>query len=380
MFKKLFLLLILTVAAIGLRIGYDNLTFSDCEADSSSIPEAAVAASKDLPAPTLASADQAPTFVVEQTALDAHELLKGDVHHFVFPVKNTGIGKLEIVVRPTCGCTLAKYDRFIEPGKTGKVEAELRTSSLQGKVQKRLTVETNDPKKPKVDLLIAATIQPVVEVVPIGSPQVALSFNQTTSKDYQVKLHDRTPVEIKSISCSVPYATVQYREGEAPAERGNLFPNTATKNYLIQLTIAKNAPAGQSEFALTLQTTSTREPTTAVRIFCEKGIITLPPAITFNSQQASAERIVTLSKRNGSFHIKRVSSPDSQFQIVQEEMTTKVGTTFRLRIKKSGTQSDLIASQLKVETDDPDQSFLEIPIAVINQQLPALANTEYQPY
>ena len=63
----------------------------------------------------------APAILVEKPLVDGGEVLRGDLVHADFTVKNTGEAPLEIVAKPGCGCTLVEYDKTIPPGGAGHV-------------------------------------------------------------------------------------------------------------------------------------------------------------------------------------------------------------------------------------------------------------------
>jgi len=84
-----------------------------------------------------------------------------------YEIRNTGDEDLEIThVIPACGCTVAEYDKIIRPGETGKVHAEINTSLLGERSKRYITVYTNDPKRPVVQLVYDAIVIPQLEIHP----------------------------------------------------------------------------------------------------------------------------------------------------------------------------------------------------------------------
>jgi hypothetical protein len=49
-------------------------------------------------------------------------------------------------------------------GKTGQIEAKINTSSLTGPVEKRITINSNDPRSAEVTLTIKAVIEPEIGI------------------------------------------------------------------------------------------------------------------------------------------------------------------------------------------------------------------------
>src|SRR5436190_16675626 len=87
-------------------------------------------------------------------------------HEFVFT--NVGNQRLEITeARPSCGCTTAgKWDKEVEPGKTGVIPVEFNSSGYAGSVTKAVTVVCNDPANPSVTLYLIGTIWKPIDVTP----------------------------------------------------------------------------------------------------------------------------------------------------------------------------------------------------------------------
>ena len=63
-----------------------------------------------------------PKAVPVEAVVDAGTVAKGEKIKTTFEIKNEGDQTLEITdVRPSCGCTIATYDKTVAPGKVGKV-------------------------------------------------------------------------------------------------------------------------------------------------------------------------------------------------------------------------------------------------------------------
>jgi len=85
-----------------------------------------------------------------------------------FLVKNTGTADLEIKkVQPACGCTTAELEKnIIPPGDSAKVAAKLSLAGRSGEVQKPINIESNDPTKPTLQLLIKGIVSADFQISP----------------------------------------------------------------------------------------------------------------------------------------------------------------------------------------------------------------------
>lgn len=85
-----------------------------------------------------------------------------------FTFQNAGEAELQVQKpAPSCGCTVAgvKPDR-LKPGEKGELVFTLNLGNIRGAVEKHITVPSNDPQTPSVNLTIKANVQQVFEVNP----------------------------------------------------------------------------------------------------------------------------------------------------------------------------------------------------------------------
>ena len=91
----------------------------------------------------------------------------------------------------------------------------------------------------------------------------------------------------------------------------------------------------------------------------------MPPSLYLGAIDSTTAlpvmQTVTLMKNDGAFHIRKVASDDPKLQIQQE--TVKDGSQYRLTVTyKGGWPAGAVRGNISVETDDPRQSTIEIPV------------------
>ena len=112
-------------------------------------------------------AEAQPGAVFSETVIDVGAVHKGERASYEFIVRNEGDQALQITeVKPSCGCTVAEYDKTIKPGGTGKITAVVDTTNFKGPIAKSVKVFTNDPINPRVNLVIKANVKTHVEIEP----------------------------------------------------------------------------------------------------------------------------------------------------------------------------------------------------------------------
>lgn len=105
-------------------------------------------------------ADQ-PTIVFVETAFDGGEILAGEILEHQYAFQNTGKAALRITsVKASCGCTASKPNKEeFAPGEAGYITASFNSRGRGGKQLKTITVETNDPKNPRVVLKLQTDVK-----------------------------------------------------------------------------------------------------------------------------------------------------------------------------------------------------------------------------
>lgn len=97
-----------------------------------------------------------------------------------FIIHNDGEGVLTIQAKPTCGCTIAEYDKTVEPGGQGKVKTILSTGNYTTAYRKTINVTTNDPEKKMVPLTLSGEVKQKIKIELISAnrpPIVQASIN-----------------------------------------------------------------------------------------------------------------------------------------------------------------------------------------------------------
>src|SRR5262245_41855204 len=88
---------------------------------------------------------RAPRMVVPFTSFDFGDVYKGEALSQIFVIKNEGNADLNVELSATCSCEITWVDRIIAPGKEGRAQIEVDTSSQAGVTKKFAILHTNDP-------------------------------------------------------------------------------------------------------------------------------------------------------------------------------------------------------------------------------------------
>lgn len=103
---------------------------------------------------------KAPKLYFAETQHDFGSVISGKVVDYTFKFKNTGKSTLEIKdIKTSCGCTAAVVSsKKLESGQEGTLRVELDTKNREGKMNRNITIQSNDPEEPNKVLIIFADV------------------------------------------------------------------------------------------------------------------------------------------------------------------------------------------------------------------------------
>lgn len=180
-----------------------------------------------------------PKLVAPQDTYDFGHVTQGDAVPFTFTLRNDGDQELVITnVRPSCGCTaaLASSDR-VPPGGEATVTGEVKSATLQDRIAKTVTVESNDPTTPRLTLTVTGVVDVPFHVEPqylhFGQVREGTGAEQTVT--LTVNDPAKLPVTIEKIETNHPQlsAEVAPRAGEDPP-----------RQFDITVRVSPDAPRG----------------------------------------------------------------------------------------------------------------------------------------
>jgi hypothetical protein len=307
-----------------------------------------------------------PKLEVPEKILDKGIVAKGDVVEAHFKLVNEGSETLVVKsVRPTCGCTVADYDREIAAGGTGWVKAKLDTADFSGPVSKSILVMTNDPQDPTVSLVIKAEVKPYVEVLP--RPLIrfnALKYEQMTQKVTIVSGDGQRDFKVTGVDSSVPYLKPSVRQ----LAKEEYMPGRPGPQYEVALSLAEDAPMGPVNAQLSVTTDHPKAKTVAIKVY---GVVrallhVTPPQIQFGTVEAKSNpgrNVIVVNNRTGGGGVEVTSADvtdsafDATVSAIEEGRRYQVTVTIKPDAEP-GTRDAL----LKLATSDPEFPELTVPV------------------
>jgi hypothetical protein len=233
------------------------------------------------------AADGGPLAAIAEPVLDKGEVPVGETIEAVFEIANQGDQPLEITeVRPSCGCTVAEFDEVIQPGGTGKVTARVDTTSIIGPNAKSVTVFTNDPENPRIQLTVKSEVKPFLGMNPGYARFTSFVHEDRDQTSTQLLAAPGfRGLEILGVDSPQPFIQVSYREAR-DAERDETMPG---KQWRIDVTLSKEAPVGPVADHVLIHTNHPKQKRIEIPVsgFVRPMVAVTPPAVNFGKVDTS---------------------------------------------------------------------------------------------
>jgi len=329
---------------------------------------ALVAAVAVLVLPTVVAAqgavDGAPKLLVPEKILDLGTVPQGDVVDAVFRLVNEGNGMLQVkAVRPTCGCTVADFDREIKAGASGTIKAKLDTTGFNGAISKSLLVLTNDSDTPSMSLVIRAMVQPFLEILP--RPLVrfnAVQFEQANQKVTVVSAVEQD-FEISGVKSSVPYISADVRK----LEGSDVIEGKNTPQYEVTLGLEDDAPIGPITAQIEVFTNHPKAKKTTLKVF---GVVrallhVTPSQLQFGTVEAAMKpgrNLILINNREDSpVNVTGVEIDDQVFE--PKIFTIEEGKRYQVTVSvKPEAVAGNYDATLTIRTTDEQFSEISVPV------------------
>jgi hypothetical protein len=229
--------------------------------------------------------------------------------------KNTGIATLEISnVKGSCGCTVpALTKKTYEPGESGEIDVKYSPKGKKGVQSVNVTISSNDPLQPTLNVALKAEIKPMLSVEP-----PVVQFGQAgrgEAKPQTLKILNRLPdVTITQVSTSTPRVLAKVVDTKDVEVNGEKLKETT-----VEVSVAPDAGVGMLNESLTIRTSdSARTLNAYVSGEVLGNFMTTPQQVSFN--QLSPGQPIT-----NSFKVQ--SRSGKPFKITSVSATPAPGTT-----------------------------------------------------
>jgi hypothetical protein len=200
----------------------------------------------------------------EKTEIELHPKPSDKESVATFKYENKGKTTVNIKnVRSSCGCTVASLKKNeVAPGEKGELVATFNIGGRTGMQQKIVTVETDDPSQPQINLLLKANIAQALELQPTFV--YWQNGEALKAKKIVAKVGKEFGVSNMTVESSSPVFTATVQKGDADGEFViSVVPTDTSKQANATLTIKSDLP--QPYYATVAVTAPAAQPATAGR-------------------------------------------------------------------------------------------------------------------
>ncbi|HUJ71451.1 MAG TPA: DUF1573 domain-containing protein [Verrucomicrobiae bacterium] len=159
----------------------------------------------------------APKIQFDKTVYDFGATSLVDSVTGTFTFQNAGDGELKVSPpKPSCGCTVASVKPSdLKPGEKGELVFKVNVGSAHGALEKHITVPSNDPASPNINLTIKAEMKQVVEINPGAVSVGALRQGMTSNAVVMIRRTDGKKLVISKVETSskIVQARIEPAEG-----------------------------------------------------------------------------------------------------------------------------------------------------------------------
>ena len=306
-----------------------------------------------------------PKATIAEPLKDVGTVSKGDkiVHDFV--IKNEGDADLQITnVQPACGCTVADFDKVIKPGQTGKVHAVVDSSTFSGPISKGVSVFTNDPEHPQIELTIHAKVEPYISIKPGYARYITVQGEPLEGNIAQTLwAPDGTAWDITSVDSPYPFLAVTFHEAK-PEER---LPDAKGKQWKVEMKLSNQAKVGPLSDYVTVHTNHPKQKIVQIPVsgFVRPVVATTPPNADFGKIELKEPLKKALNIRNFATEPIKVTSVDPSLPkgIETKLETLEEGREYQVRIiLNPELAKGPFLGKLVIHTDSPKVPTLEVEV------------------
>lgn len=295
--------------------------------------------------------------------VDLGPIPRGQEIRHEFVIENRGDAPLVITeVEPSCGCTVASYDKRIEPGAKGRVGAVVKTEGFRGPIAKSLSVYTNDPENPRIVLVIKAILREMVEVDP-GYVRFRAVVGEPAQPSVQtVWSADRQDLEVLGVESPYPFVEAEVR----PAADGERKDGIEGRQWRLTVTLAPDAPPGPLADHLQLRTNHPDQKIVQVPL---SGLVrpvlgVTPPVANFGKRELVEPYVASLEVHNFATREVSLGAVESDVAGLSGQVEPiKEGRRFQLRVTLDPSMpKGEFEGKLRIATDNPVQPLLEVEV------------------
>lgn len=310
----------------------------------------------------------APKARADERTYNFGEVMDGAKVEHDFEIYNDGAVVLQILsVRAGCGCTATESDRKIEPGKKGKVHVTFDTRGKGKNARTSVSVQTNDPMNPLIELRMEGSAKQLIEMSPSGEVRFGrLEIDKNAPAKVKVTSNLSKPIKLELMPSGA----------QADAFKVSVSEIKPGKEFEVTVTPQPPFPEGSVTADLQFATGAAEPPTVNIRasMYNPPAIECLPESIVLGAPPArETPRIVTVT-HNGTGEMKVLSASSSDPAIKTSVLEQAAGRTYKVlcQIPAGYRVPPGKNIEIKITTDSASKKEIVVPVTMASAPQTAL--------
>lgn len=300
-----------------------------------------------------------PAIRFEATTVDAGTVPAGGKTQVRFKVRNAGGAPLHITrADGDCGCLTTNFPHELKPGTSGEILATYEPLvRADGKLERRIHVESDDPRQPKVDLTVSSNVIPFLKIEPAMIAQL-VSRGKTYTKEILLTPRVGSKLKVLGAVSTSPQVSAKLLPPD---------PRDPQRTYRLKVTMGPYSGLGDWSSKVTLKTTEPKLPVTEVGVaaLALDDVVVSPkevsvPTIPADPTGEKELRRIQVFRRNG--HVKVLKVETGIPLLAGKIQPTTPNQFYEISLRRTGKwKSGRAASVIRITTDDTAHPVLTVP-------------------
>lgn len=291
------------------------------------------------------------------------ETTQGEIVDLPVEVENHGTGVAMMDAQGDCGCIVPESAPLVKPNEKGTISLRLETVEYSLPLERKVTVFTNDPDHAVTEIPVKINVHPRYRFInPIG-PMVLVDEK---AKDFDMYLvfPDGQDMKVGPFTVQgIPGATVTSEAWQGSiADEERKEPAQTRHGFHVRVHLPANLPNGRLTGGVSTMTNSLNFSNLYYNFYVQRGILAAPHDLFLGEVGKTPKTATILLLRPGKpFAIRNVKT-SAPFLVASAEPGAKPGE-MKVNVNYTGAAaSGEISEMLTVETDDPKQPVIKIPV------------------
>jgi hypothetical protein len=244
------------------------------------------------------------------------------------------------------------------------VHVVVDTVTFNGPVAKGVTVFTNDPANPQIELTVRAKVEPYIAVKP-GFARYTIVRGEAKEGTIVQTLFapDGEPMDVLKVDSPWPYLEVSFRE----AQEGERLPDIKVKQWRVETKLSSEAPVGPLAGYVTVHTNHAKQKVVEIPVsgFVRPVMAVTPPKADFGKIEVKEPLRRVLDVKNFATEPIKVIGVETTGQGIEAKVEPlEEGREYAVRLTvNSGMAKGPFHGKLTIHTDSPKSPVLEVELS-----------------